>query len=337
MTTHVLASLFNRSHGFTIGALSWLYQAVTWIILRIHTGLSFVFDPNSGAAWGLSIVLLVVLLRIVLFPLFVKQFRSTRKMQELQPQVKALQQKYKNDKQRLNQEVMQLYRESGANPLGGCLPLIAQAPIFYSLFTVLRHIAYQQTTDWGLTAHIVHSAAHAKILGAPIAAHFLSPAHTVIALGATPWVVKAVALAMVIITGTTTFVTQRQTMKRQAAQTGGAGITQQQKMMLYALPPVFAAFGLGFPIGVLIYWVTNNGFTMAQQFFLLRRMMPKTEGGGGQPGTGRGGASPAPGGDGGGPLSRKRHTPAPAQPPVKVVRQQPARRPRSKRGGGRKR
>lgn len=319
-------------------SLDWLYGIVTWIILRIHEGLSYVFDPNSGAAWGLSIVLLTIMVRIVLFPLFVKQIHSMRKMQELQPQVKALQAKYKGDKQRLNQEMMQLYRESGANPLGGCLPLIAQAPVFYALFHVLRAIADQKPTGYGLTQSVVDSAAHAKIFGAPIAAHFLSSAAEVTALSATPWVVKTVALCMVIAMAVTTFTTQRQMMISRAAQAGGASnpMAQQQKIMLYVLPPLFAIFGLGFPIGVLVYWVTTNAWTMGQQFFVIRRMTPApAEPGQATPQKGEAGDN----GTGGGGLLARRKRPAPPPPPVqkqKLVRQQPTRRPRSKRSGGRK-
>src|SRR6516165_12784873 len=110
---------------------------------HIHAGLSLIMPSTSGEAWFLTIVLLVVLMRLVLVPLFVKQMHAMRKMSALNPQLMELRKKYKNDKQTLNEETMRLYRENGVNPLGGCLPLLAQMPLFFALFSVLRGIA-----DW---------------------------------------------------------------------------------------------------------------------------------------------------------------------------------------------
>ena len=99
-----------------------LYDAVAWVIMRLHAGLGAIFGASSGAAWALSIVILVVLMRLLLVPLFIKQMHATRKMTALAPQVAELKKKYKGDKQKLNEETMKLYKENGANPLAGCLP-----------------------------------------------------------------------------------------------------------------------------------------------------------------------------------------------------------------------
>ena len=125
-----------------------LFEAVAWVIMRIHAGLSVPFGASSGWAWGLSIVLLVMLMRLIMVPLFVKQVRSQRKMQSHMPQLQELRKRYKSDKQRLNEETMKFYKENGINPLGGCLPLVAQLPVFWALFNVLRAIA-----DWTAGAH----------------------------------------------------------------------------------------------------------------------------------------------------------------------------------------
>ena len=120
-----------------------LNDLVAWVIMRLHAVLGALFGPDSGWAWGLSIVILVMLIRLCLVPLFVKQVNAQRKMAKHQPQLQELRKKYKNDKQRLNEETMKFYKENGVNPLAGCLPMIPQMIVFFSLFSVLRFIA-----DW---------------------------------------------------------------------------------------------------------------------------------------------------------------------------------------------
>lgn len=147
--------------------LNYLYEAVGWVFTHIYDLLKPAFGPTSGWTWALSIVILVVLMRLVMVPLFIKQMHTTRAMSSLQPQMAALRKKYKNDKQTLNQETMKLYQEAGVNPLMGCLPMVLQLPLFFSLFSVLRAIA-----DWkphtvpkyGLPLNMVQSAQTAKIL-----------------------------------------------------------------------------------------------------------------------------------------------------------------------------
>ena len=120
-----------------------LNDLVAWVIMRLHAVLGALFGPDSGWAWGLSIVILVMIIRLCLVPLFVKQVNAQRKMAQHAPQLQELRKKYKNDKQRLNEETMKFYKENGVNPLAGCLPMIPQMIMFFSLFSVLRFIA-----DW---------------------------------------------------------------------------------------------------------------------------------------------------------------------------------------------
>ena len=134
-----------------------LFEAVAWVIMRIHAALAVPFGPASGLTWGLSIVLLVVLMRLIMVPLFIKQRNSMQKMQSHMPQLQEIRKKYKNDKQRLNEETMKFYKENGINPLGGCLPLVAQLPVFWSLFNVLKAIADWtpgHTPQYGLTVAV---------------------------------------------------------------------------------------------------------------------------------------------------------------------------------------
>jgi len=105
-----------------VSILNPLFEAVAWVIMRIHAGLSVPFGPDSGVTWALSIIILVVLMRLIMVPLFVKQVKAQRKMQSHMPQLQEIRKRYKNDKQRLNEETMKFYKENGINPLGGCLP-----------------------------------------------------------------------------------------------------------------------------------------------------------------------------------------------------------------------
>ena len=137
-----------------LAVLNPLYIAVAWVITKIHSGVGAVIDPNSGLAWVLSLAILVILMRLVLLPLFIKQMHATRKMAAIAPHMQELRKRYKNDRQTLNEETMKLYREHGVNPLGGCLPLVAQLPLFFALFGVLRGIS-----DWRLHDPKLHGRA----------------------------------------------------------------------------------------------------------------------------------------------------------------------------------
>ena len=132
--------------------LEWLETAVSWILVTFHALLTPIFGAASGAAWGLSIVGLVIVIRVLLIPLFVKQIKAQRNLQILQPQMKEIQQKYAGDRQRQSEEMMKLYRETGTNPLASCLPIILQAPIFFALFGVLQSIAMYNPDDPTYTA-----------------------------------------------------------------------------------------------------------------------------------------------------------------------------------------
>jgi YidC/Oxa1 family membrane protein insertase len=254
-------------------SFDWLFGSVAWIVVQIHAGLSHIFPANSGWAWGLSIVLLTVAMRIILFPLFVKQIQSSRKMQTLNPQIQALRKKYKNDKQRLNQEMMALYKDAGANPLSGCLPLLVQMPMFFGLFRVLNAISTTNVAHmkpgskkYGMTPDLIYSAQHAHIFGAPLPSRFID-AFQQQHIGAI--IITGIA---VIISSTTTFLTMKTSVGR-SMQSGMAAdnpMMQSQKYLVY-LSPLFGLFGLTMPLGVLIYWVTTNSWTLAQSHYVYKR------------------------------------------------------------------
>ncbi len=238
-----------------------LYDAVSWVLLRWHDFWSLIFAPTSGAAWGLSIVGLVVVLRILLFPLFVKQIKAQRGLQALQPQMKEIQKKYKDDKAKQSEAMMKLYKDTGTNPLSSCLPILVQAPFFFALFHVLNEVAQGDTV--GVMNQIqVDSMRNATFFGAPLWETFTR---------ATSLDVKIVAALMIAGMTASTFITQRQLMVRNMPAGQDNPMAQQQKILLYVFPVMFAVFGINFPIGVLIYWLTTNVWTMGQQFWVIRR------------------------------------------------------------------
>jgi len=248
-----------------------LYNLVSGIIVLFHNLLSPLFGKDSGVTWSLSIMGLVVIIRIVLIPLFVKQIKSQRALTALQPHMKEIQKKYKDDRQKQSEEMMKLYKTHKTNPLASCFPILAQAPIFFALFTVLNGIAAK--TDAGVSAPIARgflkgdylaSAAQAEFFGAKISQTFL---------GSDDLKVKLVTVFLIFLMSATTFTTQRQLMTKGMPKMDSSNnmMLQQQKIMLYLFPLIFAISGVNFPVGVLIYWSTTNFWTWGQQYYVIKR------------------------------------------------------------------
>ncbi|MET0712529.1 MAG: membrane protein insertase YidC [Jiangellaceae bacterium] len=243
-----------------------LYFLVSWIMIGWHWVFAELLGiPYPGAYWSLSIIGLVVVIRIMLIPLFVRQIKAQRNMQMLQPKVREIQKKYKGDRERLQQETMKLYKETGTNPFASCLPIILQAPFLFALFRVLDGIA-KDIPRGAFTTHpaMFESAGAATIFGAPLSASFLEAPNVQ---------TKIIAIVMVVLMTLTTFLTQRQIMRKNMPKEALEGpFAQQQKILLYVLPLVFAISGVYFPLGVVLYWLTSNIWTMSQQFYVIRRM-----------------------------------------------------------------
>ena len=242
-----------------------LYIAVSWVISTIHGLLSPIFGEASGVSWSIAIIGLVVIIRIILIPLFVKQIKSQRALTALQPHLKEIQKKYKDDRQKQSEEMMKLYKEHKTNPLASCFPILAQAPIFFALFTVLNAIGKNPPEGKGvLTSSDAASAAQAKFFGAPISETFL---------GSSSGTVKLVTVLLIAFMSLTTFTTQRQLMVKGMPKMDSSNnmMLQQQKIMLYLFPVIFAVSGVNFPIGVLIYWSTTNLWTWGQQYYVIKR------------------------------------------------------------------
>ncbi|MHB8452680.1 MAG: membrane protein insertase YidC [Mycobacteriales bacterium] len=267
-----------------------LYRVIARIIVAIHGALAHVLG-SGGWSWALSIVGLTVGVRLVLVPLFVKQIKAQRTMQMLQPKIKEIKEKYKNDKQRQNEEIMKLQREHG-NPLLGCLPILVQIPLFLALFHTLDSVVpqpvkgqpgkYIQHASIGLSAAAAHGMAYAKIFGTSLASAFTSNSALLKHLGSSPGTTKVVTVVLILIMSATTFLTQRQIFGRSGPLDPAQA--RQQKILLYLSPLFLGVFGFRFPVGVLLYWFTTNVWSMGQQYVVLRRMPPL--GVPGKPGTG---------------------------------------------------
>ena len=238
-----------------------LYTVVSWVLITFHDLLSF--TNNEDLQWSVGIIALVVLIRIILIPLFVKQIKSQRALTALQPHMKAIQKKYKDDRQKQSEEMMKLYKEHKTNPLASCFPILAQAPIFFALFWVLNGIS-QNKPHGLLKGEYLVSAQSASFFGAPLSDTFL---------GADVTSTKILAIALIIFMSATTFTTQRQLMVKGMPKMDSSNniMLQQQKIMLYVFPIIFAVTGVNFPVGVLIYWSTTNLWTWGQQYYVIKR------------------------------------------------------------------
>ncbi|TNM38433.1 membrane protein insertase YidC [Nocardioides albidus] len=246
-----------------------LYYIISAVLIGWHELFSLFLDADGGLSWALSIIGLTLVIRAALIPLFVKQIKSSRNMQLLQPKVKELQKKYGHDRQKLAEETMKLYKDAGTNPFASCLPILLQMPIFFALFRLLDQAAKTGKPHGFLDAERAQQFGQADIFGKiPIADSFW---------GARTWgedpngLVMGVALFLVLAMTATTFFTQRQLMaKNMPAEAMSGPYAQQQKMLLYILPVAFGLGGVAFPIGVLLYWTTSNLWTMGQQFYVIR-------------------------------------------------------------------
>lgn len=246
--------------GFIVAPL---YLAISAVLIGWHNLFGRIFGDSSGASWVLSIIGLTLVIRAALIPLFVKQIKSSRNMQLIQPKVKELQKKFGHDRERLAQETMKLYKDSGTNPFASCLPILLQMPIFFTLFSLLNNAANEKPKGI-LSKGDAFNFGEAKLFGSvKISDTFLN------ASGHAP--TMALAAFLVLAMTATTFLTQRQLMSKNMPKDALTGpYAQQQKLLLYVLPVVFAVGGIAFPIGVLFYWTTSNLWTMGQQFYVIR-------------------------------------------------------------------
>ncbi|MFE3542048.1 membrane protein insertase YidC [Nocardia sp. NPDC059177] len=275
-----------------------IYWPVSAILWFWHKAFGFVFGADSGLAWSLAIVFLVFTLRLVLYKPFVKQVRTTKQMQELQPQIKELQKKYKNDRETMAREMQKLQKDHGFNPLMGCLPVLVQVPVFLGLFHVLRSfnrtghgfgqlgLTPEENANIGnyiFSAADVQSFLSARIFGAPIAAFITAPQNELEGFadwGGTPTrlTIALVAIPLMVIAGVATHFNARASVQRQtpeAAANPQAAI--MNKLSLWVFPLGVMVGGPFLMIGILLYWVANNIWTYGQQHLVFGRMEKEEE------------------------------------------------------------
>lgn len=262
------------------GLLMPLKVAEAWVMVTIHKLLVAIgMSDGPGPAWVLSIVGLTVAVRVLIMPLFVKQIRSSRGMQAMQPELRALQNKYKGKKdpasqERMREEMMALYRKHGTNPLSSCLPMLIQIPIFFALFRVLARL--QEIANSAGSAHPVKigpltpalaaDVQASSLFGAPLSSSFMNGSSAT---------VKIVTMVLIVLMTATQFYTMHQlTMKNmpKSVTESDNPAMRSQRMMMYGMPLIFFITGPQFQVGVLIYWLVSNVWTMGQQWWTIRNM-----------------------------------------------------------------
>nr|WP_221189302.1 membrane protein insertase YidC [Microbacterium proteolyticum] len=263
-----------------IGTILWpLKWAVELVLVGWHSLFTAMgMPPAAGLTWVLSIVGLVLIVRAALIPLFVKQIKSQRKMMEIAPELRKVQEKYRGKRDQLSREAMSretmaLYKKHGTTPVSSCLPLLVQMPIFFALFSVLNDVSKHANSNQGgvglLTPELTREFYDARLFD-------VASMHVNLV---TAWgqpdgqVTVVILLALVVLMIASQFFTQLQIISKNLspeAKTGQA--YQMQKIMLYILPLAFIFSGVFFPLGVVIYWFVSNLWTMVQQFIVIREM-----------------------------------------------------------------
>src|SRR6476619_5293747 len=215
-------------------------QSIFQPLIDVANSVLTFFHDSVGVSWGVSIILLTIVTRLVILPLSLKQIRSMRSLQAHQPDIKRIQQRYKDDRQRLQRELMEFYRENKINPFASCVPLLLQLPVFFALFSLLRSDTFKNE----LTA-----SGNTQFLGIPLDEKATGTALVIL-----------IALYFVTMVGSTSIM--------------ASSAEGNQRLMMYALPVVFTPFVINFPAGLVIYWITTNVWTMGQQWVVKKAIPP---------------------------------------------------------------
>ena len=266
-------------------SLDIIYYPVSAIMWVWYKAFAFLLGPSNFFAWALSVMFLVFTLRAILYKPFVKQIRTTRQMQELQPQIKALQKKYGKDRQRMALEMQKLQREHGFNPILGCLPMLAQVPVFIGLFHVLRSFNRTQSGIGQLGLSVEENARLGNyVFSATDVGHFLDANLFGAPLGATMiqqhgieafthfnrLSVILVGLPIMILAGVATHFNSRASVARQSVEAASNPQTaMMNKLALYVFPLGVVVGGPFLPLAVIMYWLANNIWTYGQQHYVF--------------------------------------------------------------------
>lgn len=302
--------------SFNPMSLDYVYYPVSGIMWVWHKVFSFVpgLGPDSGITWALSVIFLVLTLRAILYKPFVRQIRTTRQMQEFQPQMQALRKKYGKDRQKLALEMQKLQKEHGFNPLLGCLPALLQVPVFIGLFHVLRSFnrmsggtaqmfgspdmnAYEtrHTANYFFSATDVQSFLDARLFGVPLSSYVQEPvaqfqafmpvslpdANGVIAYiepNFEKWWIIALSVPLMIVAALATHFNSRASIARQpVASLDNPQTAIMNRLMLWVFPIGVLVGGFFLPVAILIYWVTQNIWTYCQQHIVFGKLDKEDE------------------------------------------------------------
>ncbi|MGV0837092.1 membrane protein insertase YidC [Mycolicibacterium thermoresistibile] len=267
-------------------SLDIIYYPVSGIMWLWYKVFAFLLGPSNFFAWALSVVFLVFTLRAILYKPFVRQIRTTRQMQELQPQIKALQKKYGKDRQRMALEMQKLQREHGFNPILGCLPMLAQIPVFIGLFHVLR--SFNRTGGFGIgaqhldpeynrtlanyffSAEDVGHFLDANLFGAPLGAWMTQTSGLEAFTEFDRTAVIAVGVPLMIAAGIATYFNSRASVARQSPEAAANPQTAiMNKLALYVFPLGVVVGGPFLPLAIIMYWFANNIWTFGQQHYVF--------------------------------------------------------------------
>ncbi|VEG47213.1 membrane protein insertase [Mycolicibacterium flavescens] len=276
---------------FSLDIIYYPVSAIMWVWYKLF---AFLLGPSNFFAWALSVMFLVFTLRAILYKPFVKQIRTTRQMQELQPQIKALQKKYGKDRQRMALEMQKLQKEHGFNPILGCLPMLAQIPVFIGLFHVLR--SFNRTGGYGIGAQHLDPAANRSlpnyVFSATDVGHFLDAHLFGAPIGG--WMIQttgldafkefnrasviAVGVPIMILAGVATYFNSRASVARQSPEAAANPQTAlMNKLALYVFPFGVVAGGPFLPLAIIMYWLANNIWTFGQQHYVFGKIEKEEE------------------------------------------------------------
>jgi YidC/Oxa1 family membrane protein insertase len=282
--------------------LDFVYYPVSGVLWVWHWIFSQALGPKSGFAWALSVVALVCTIRALLYAPAIRQIRFMRKMQELQPQMKAIQTKYGKDRQRQALEMQKLQQEHGFNPLLGCLPMLLQIPVFIGLYHVLSSFnrtagaffsgggsltpeQNRNTSNYVFSPADVQSFLESRFFGVPLSSYILEPSASFdafIRAGSAVefqrWQIALVAAPLMIIASVATHMNSRASLSRQPAEVSEQPQAAMMRIMsLWVFPLGVLIFGWASPIALLLYWVSNNAWTYGQQHLVFRKIDQEDE------------------------------------------------------------
>lgn len=278
---------------FDFFSLDFIYYPVSWIMWLWYKFFAFVLGPSNFFAWALSVMFLVFTLRALLYKPFVRQIRTTRQMQELQPQIKALQKKYGKDRQRMALEMQKLQREHGFNPILGCLPMLAQIPVFLGLYHVLRSFnrttggfgqLHLSVTENRLTGNYVFTSVDvghfldANLFGAPIGASMTQRSGLDAFIDFSRPALIMVGMPVMVLAGIATYFNSRASVARQSPEAAANPQTaMMNKLALYVFPLGVVVGGPFLPLAIILYWFSNNIWTFGQQHYVFSMIEKEDE------------------------------------------------------------